>query len=87
MELLSRWSCWLCGMKRVPTLPSECVPEIGDPFNNYMPLNDATLCPGCACSNPDDVVDCVGCGDGIEMLTGYNPYSARHPVPSFARRH
>lgn len=78
---MSKWNCWLCKAKRVPALPSGCVAEIGDPKDNYMALADSTLCPGCACSNPDDVLDCSNCAKGIETLTGYNPFVARHIAP------
>lgn len=74
---MSKWNCWLCGKKRVPSLPNGCVPEVGDPKDNYSPLPDSTMCPGCACSNPDDVLDCSRCGAGIAVLTGYNPFVER----------
>lgn len=75
---MSKWNCWLCEAQHVPSLPSGCIPEISDPTDNYIGQADSTLCPGCACSNPDDVADCSNCGDGIGALTGYNPFVARH---------
>lgn len=88
---MSKWNCCVCGMKRVPMTAGECIPEVCDPRKPSEPLgykgyrkgttpdaDDVTLCPGCACSNPDETLDCPECGRGIGILTGYNPFVSRH---------
>jgi len=88
---MSKYNCCVCGMKRVPLTAGLCVPEVCEPGKPNDPLgadgyvtgdapdaDDTCLCPGCACSNPDETLDCPQCGEAIGLVTGYNPFVARH---------
>jgi hypothetical protein len=82
---MSKYNCCVCGMQRVPELPSGCVAELSEPGRPDLPLggllgrhitgdsrdaDDVCLCPSCACSNPAELINCLQCQAGVHEAKG-----------------